>query len=76
MILCCNDYNRETVKLGNAFSDSFNYSELFKLKEKILKKESVPDICKNCRRWEDNEIFSILEDEGIAKLFFKKNLNI
>jgi len=76
VILCCNDYNRETVKLGNAFSYSFNYSELFKLKEKILQKESVPNICKNCRRWEDNEIFSILDDEDIDKITFKKNLNI
>jgi len=64
------------VKLGNAFSYSFNYSELFKLKEKILQKESVPNICKNCRRWEDNEIFSILDDEDIDKITFKKNLNI
>lgn len=76
VILCCNDYNRETVKLGNAFSDSFSYSELFKLKKKILQKKIIPDICKNCRRWEDNEIFSILDDEGMDKSSFKKNINI
>lgn len=76
VILCCNDYNRETVKLGNVFSNSFNYSKLFELKEKILQKEFIPDICKNCRRWEDNEIFSILDDEDIDKITFKKNLNI
>ena len=74
IILCCNDYNRETVNLGNVFSDSFNYSELFELKKKILRKETVPDICKNCRRWEDNEIFSILEDEGIDSLSLKNSI--
>ncbi len=61
VVLCCNDYNRETVELGNVFDDEFNYEKLFCIKKQIIERKYIPQICKCCRRWEDNEILDIVE---------------
>lgn len=75
VILCCTDYNRETINLGNVFSSSFDYDKLFKRKLNILSKKEIPEICKNCRRWEDTEIFDILSDAQIEMDHLKKHIN-
>lgn len=61
VVICCNDYNRETFDLGNVFDAQYDYNKLMQTRIKILKKEIVPDICKQCRRWEDNEIMNIIK---------------
>lgn len=70
VILCCNDYNRETVILGNAFSDGFSIQDIIELEKSIVRKEYVPEICLYCKRWQDTEIFDILnaynKDENIV----------
>jgi len=59
VILCCNDYQRESVALGNAFESNFDYQKVFVQEERILKKIVLPNICKKCRRWSDEQIFEI-----------------
>lgn len=56
VILCCNDYNKNSVNLGNAFENNFDYGNYFKIAREILIKEKVPEICKNCKRWKDEEL--------------------
>lgn len=74
LVLCCNDYNNEHIKLGNAFEQDFCYEEYLSKKIKILKKEDLPEMCLKCRRWPDNEIYDILESEGISSEDFFESL--
>ena len=67
VVLCCNDYNRESVDLGNVFNGKFSLDNYFKLKKTILNKTYLPNICKECKRWKDIEI------ENIANMF---NINL
>lgn len=53
IVLCCNDYNRLSVNMGNVFYDEIDYSN--EIREKILTSDNRPDICKKCRRWKDIE---------------------
>lgn len=61
IVICCNDFNRISVKLGNVFDDS-NLSN--NIRESIMNKSIVPDICKECRRWKDNELEEIIKNYG------------
>ena len=61
IVMCCNDFNRISVNMDNAFETS-NISE--NVREKILKKQFIPSICKKCRRWKDNELEEIFEKYG------------
>lgn len=70
IVLCCNDYNRETVSFGNAFEENFNYQEMFEKKLLILKKKELPQICANCRRWSDIEFSSILQNNHLDYSLF------
>lgn len=72
VILCCNDYNRETVALDNVFSSDFNIKTVIDYEKNILAKKLVPDICVDCRRWKDTEIFDVINDKNInIDAFFK-----
>lgn len=63
VVLCCNDYNRISTPLGNAFSEKWSIEKYIqKKKEIVLNKEKKPDICKKCRRWKDVEFFQIVKD--------------
>ena len=59
--ICCNDFNRLSVKLGNVFTDK-NISNEYR--KQILEKKIIPGICKVCRRWKDTELEEILEKYG------------
>lgn len=62
VVLCCNDYNRISVDLGNAFSDEWSLEKYNDQKQKIiLNREVCPEICKRCRRWKDQEYFEIVD---------------
>ena len=61
IVLCCNDFNRLSVKLGNVFTSDINSNQL---RRSILERKIIPDICKNCRRWKDNELEEIIELYG------------
>ena len=61
IVMCCNDFNRISVNMGNVF-ESENIS--YVMREKILKKQFVPTICKKCRRWKDKELEEIFEKYG------------
>ena len=61
IVLCCNDFNRLSVKLGNVFTDDIISN---KVRQSILERKVIPDICKNCRRWKDNELEEIIEMYG------------
>ena len=61
IVMCCNDFNRISVNMGNIF-ESENLSET--IREKILNKQFIPEICKKCRRWKDNELEEIFEKYG------------
>lgn len=56
VILCCNDYNRNSVDLGNAFEKDFDFQEYFNTIKAILMKKNIPKICKDCKRWKDEEL--------------------
>lgn len=62
VILCCNDYNRKSVNLGNAFSKNFDVE---KEKIDILFNGKIPQICKNCKRWKDTEYANIIKEYNI-----------
>lgn len=64
VVLCCVDYFRQTVSLGNVFSE-YNVVSVLQKKSNILKKIFVPLICKNCRRWEDSDLERIFENYTI-----------
>lgn len=70
VIVCCNDYNRESIDLGNVFDKSFQYDLYMKLKKDIFNKTYNPEVCRICRRWADNEILDILERENIDSSAF------
>ena len=55
VVLCCNDYCRESVDLGNVFDTSFDFDAYFKKIGDIADKKAVPEICRSCRRWRDME---------------------
>lgn len=76
VVLCCNDYNRESVELGNAFDVAFSFSSYFRTKKAILDKTYLPSICKECRRWKDNEIENIanIYDINLEELWEKLKL--
>ena len=76
VVLCCNDYNRETVCLGNVFEDNYNFRELFEKKLLILRKKELPQICINCRRWSDNELSSILQKYSLNYSFLDSIIKI
>ena len=76
VVLCCNDYNNEKVKLGNAFLKNYDYDALFCYKKEILTKKRIPNICIKCRRWADNEIIEILESYGYDINTFLKNIGL
>lgn len=61
IVMCCNDFNRISVKMGNVFEKD-NVSNV--IRNKILKKHFVPLICRKCRRWKDNELEEIFEKYG------------
>ena len=63
IVLCCNDYNRISVNLGNVFEE--DCSNVNKIKMKILKRELNPDICSKCRRWKDVEYEQIVKKYNI-----------
>lgn len=65
LVLCCNDYNEETVKMGNVFKKNFDMNNYLKQKNRIVNREIIPDICENCRRWADNEVLSIFKENRI-----------
>ncbi len=73
-VLCCNDYNRETINLGNVFAKGFSYDVYLRKKIEILTNNNKPFICKKCRRWPDTEVLSIIETAGIEKGIFTKQL--
>lgn len=75
VILCCNDYNRETLVLGNVFSEDFSIQSVIDREKAILKKEIVPEICLKCKRWKDTEIFEILDTYKIEPAKFFKKIN-
>jgi MoaA/NifB/PqqE/SkfB family radical SAM enzyme len=52
-VMCCVDYNRISVPLGNVFSDSFE--EIRQRRAEILRAARKPAICQGCRRWQDFE---------------------
>ena len=61
IVMCCNDFNRISVNMGNIFEkeDTSNI-----IRNKILQKQLIPPICKKCRRWKDNELEEIFEKYG------------
>ncbi len=73
-VLCCCDYNRETVPLGNAFDPMFSYEDLFCTKKTLLAEANMPQICRECRRWSDKELQSIITHHGIAEKDFTQLL--
>lgn len=75
LVLCCNDYNNECVNLGNVFEADFCYEKYLEKKMKIFTKENLPEICSKCRRWPDNEVYDILESEGVNCEEFFESLN-
>ena len=75
IVLCCNDLNRETVRLGNVFNEQFSYINLMKKKIEILLNDDKPSICRNCRRWKDTEILSIIESNNIEMSDFRNTVN-
>ena len=68
VVICCNDYNRETVDLGNVFDEDFDFDLMKKKKDIYIKKKVIPEICIECKRWSDNEITSILSENEISEL--------
>lgn len=70
VIICCNDYNRESIDLGNVFDKSFQYDLYMKLKKDIFNKIYNPEVCRKCRRWADNEILDILQRGNIDSSAF------
>lgn len=61
IVMCCNDFNRISVNMGNIFiKDDFSGT----IRDKILKKEFIPPICQKCRRWKDKELEEIFEKYG------------
>ena len=62
VILCCNDYNRRTVNLGNAFCNNIDVETI---KKDILFNNKIPELCKKCRRWKDVEYENILKEYNI-----------
>lgn len=63
IVLCCNDYNRISVKLGNVF-ENINL-DLIGPKKLILSKKHIPEICHKCRRWKDVEYDQIVKEQKI-----------
>lgn len=61
IVMCCNDFNRISVDMGNIFQNR-NTSKA--TRNKILKKKFVPSICKKCRRWKDVELEEIFKKYG------------
>lgn len=52
-LMCCVDYNRISVPLGNVFKESFE--EIQKRRAEVFRSAKKPKICQNCRRWLDTE---------------------
>lgn len=65
VVLCCNDYSRESVRLGNVFEENYDFCELFRKKLLFLSKKEMPQICLSCRRWSDNELEAILQNNHL-----------
>lgn len=76
LVICCNDYNYEHIKLGNVFDDDFSFQDYMRKKMDIFFKRQMPDLCINCRRWADNEILDILKSEGVDEKNFFADLRI
>jgi len=67
-ILCCVDYNRKTVNLGNVLTDDINVLYNNKIKFLSLRQNERPSICKNCKRWKDTEIDLIKQNYNMGDL--------
>lgn len=73
VLMCCVDYHRITVPLGNVFTDEYdNFSDYFNRlqlkRQEIMSAAIKPQICQSCRRWSDTEYPEIYEK------YLKKNL--
>lgn len=75
VVLCCNDYNRETVILGNVFDEKYSYDDIKKKKVDIVKRLIRPGICEKCRRWPDTEVLTILENSKIEYSELERAIN-
>lgn len=74
-VLCCNDFNRETIRLGNVFEQQFSYDALMKKKIELLLHDNKPLICRNCRRWKDTEVLSIIASNNIEISDFRNTVS-
>lgn len=63
-VMCCVDYNRISNPLGNVYNDGFEKIQL--LRQKIIKEKRKPDICLNCRKWQDTQYQKIYPSLKIA----------
>ncbi|MNJ74290.1 hypothetical protein D3C77_712020 [compost metagenome] len=64
--MCCVDYHRTTVRLGNVFEDEYDsfadyFHQLQLKRQEIMSAAIKPQICQTCRRWQDTEYPDIYE---------------
>lgn len=59
VVMCCVDYHRITMPLGNIFTDGF--AEVQRRREAVYKATSGPAICRNCHKWADQEYEMLYE---------------
>lgn len=74
IVLCCNGFCNENDSLGNVFDPDFSFRSYFRKKLKVLNKQILPEMCRNCKRWPDLEISSILQENGINEELFINNI--
>jgi len=52
-VMCCVDFHRQTVPLGNIFRDGFDSA--LNRQRQLAKDGPVPPLCLSCRKWPDRQ---------------------
>jgi MoaA/NifB/PqqE/SkfB family radical SAM enzyme len=65
-VMCCVDYNRISRPLGNVFLESFE--EIQKRRAEVFRSANRPEICRDCRRWQDTEYENAYRDHILPNL--------
>lgn len=60
VVMCCVDFHRATVELGNVFHESF--AEIQRRRAGVFRGADKPPICRGCRRWEDEEYVQVYRE--------------
>ena len=71
-VICCNDYNRLSIPMGNVFSPDWTMEKSTSLRQRLLASAPRPSICLHCRRWADTQYRTIWENTLKQRLQVQK----